>query len=131
MAQLDTIEVVKGHSAKGTGGRPSMRYLYVTPEGSDETHELIDLDTEETPEIVIEVLAKSATSEEAAPGGRQGVPVLPCRAEMLQEILKGMMAKQAVASVPHEGAAARAKAPTQSRAKGKAEALFQAPEVAA
>ncbi|MET7331501.1 hypothetical protein [Nonomuraea sp. NPDC005650] len=50
---------------------------------------------------------------------------------MLQEILKGMMASQAAASVPQEGTPTPAKRPRRSRAKSNAEALFQTPEVAA
>ncbi|MEU4233382.1 hypothetical protein AB0F17_54635 [Nonomuraea sp. NPDC026600] len=179
VTQLDTIEVVKGHSAKGTGGRPSMRYLYVDAQ-VPETNELTNLDVEKTSEIVLEQPAESATTEEAAPE-EEAAPVTetpaflpflsddewdeidavpnvmpepepvaqateestvseeavkaflssPAGAEMLQEILMSMMAKQAAASAPQMGAATKAKAPRRSRAKSNAEALFQAPEVAA
>ncbi|MET9249703.1 hypothetical protein [Nonomuraea sp. NPDC003709] len=184
VAQLDTIEIVKGQSAKGTGGRPSMRYLYVMPEGSDETNELINLGSEEIHEIVTEEPAESATTEETAPEEEAApmtetpafLPFLsddewdeidavpnvmpetepepepvaqateeptvseeavkaflssPAGAEMLQEILMSMMAKQAAASAPQTATVTKAKAPRRSRAKGNAEALFQAPEVAA
>ncbi|WP_043616083.1 hypothetical protein [Nonomuraea candida] len=183
VAQLDTIEVVKGHSAKGTGGRPSMRYIYVDSAPAEETNEL---HSAVTPEIVTEEPAESATTEETAPE-EESVPVAgtpaflpflsdeewdeidaaqsvtpepetapepetveevseepavsedavraflssPAGAEMLQEILMGMMAKQAAANAPEAAAVAKAKAPRRSRAKSTPEALFQAPEVAA
>jgi hypothetical protein len=183
VAQLDTIEVVKGHSAKGTGGRPSMRYIYVDSAPAEETNEL---HSEETPEIVTEEPAKSATTEETTPE-EEPVPVAetptflpflsddewdeidaaqsitpepetapepepveevteepavseeavkaflssPAGAEMLQEILMGMMAKQAAAATPQQATVTKAKAPRRSRAKATPEALFQAPEVAA
>ena len=55
----------------------------------------------------------------------------PAGAEMLQEILMGMMAKQAATNAPQQATVTKAKAPRRSRAKSTPEALFQAPEVAA
>ncbi|GAA3171470.1 YfjI family protein [Nonomuraea roseoviolacea] len=170
VAQLDTIEVVKGHSAKGTGGRPSMRYIYVESAIAEETNEL---DLEVTPEIVTEESAESDAEEETAPeetpaflpylsadewdeidaaqsvtpepepmeqaaeepavseGAVRAFLSSPAGAEMLQEILKGMMAGQAAASVPQEDKAAKVKTPRRSRAKSDAATLFPTPEVAA
>ncbi|WP_431915221.1 DUF3987 domain-containing protein [Nonomuraea jabiensis] len=173
VAQLDTIEVVKGHSAKGTGGRPSMRYIYVDSSITEETNEL---HSEVAPEIVAEKPAESAVPEDGTAPEEETPSFLPfltddewdeidaaqnvtpepetapepepveepavseeavraflsspAGAEMLQEILKGMMASQVV-SAPQEDKATKAKASLRSRTKGTPEALFQAPEVAA
>ncbi|GAA3191824.1 YfjI family protein [Nonomuraea roseoviolacea] len=171
VAQLDTIEVVKGHSAKGTGGRPSMRYLYVDAPTAEETNELV----EETPEILTKEPAESRSREEEAVPVAETPAFLPflsddewdeidaaesntpepepvaqaveeptvseeavkaflsspAGAEMLQEIVMSMMAKQAAAATPEAGTASKARAPRRGRAKSSAEALFQAPEVAA
>ncbi|MET9244483.1 recombinase family protein [Nonomuraea sp. NPDC003709] len=84
-------------------------------------------ETASEPKPVAETPAEPAVSPEAV----RAFLSSPAGAEMLQEILKGMMASQVPASVPQEVTAAKAKAPRRSRAKGTAEASFQAPEVAA
>ncbi|NRQ38269.1 hypothetical protein HII36_41530 [Nonomuraea sp. NN258] len=178
VAQLDTIEVIKGHSAKGTGGRPSMRYIYVDSSPVEETNEL---DLEVAPEIVAEEpselaairedavpmaetpaflpflsddewdeidAAQSVTPEpEMAPEPELAEQAIeepavsedavraflssPAGAEMLQDILKSMMAAQAIANAPEPAATVKAKTPRRTRAKGNAETLFPAPEAAA
>ncbi|GAA3154476.1 DUF3987 domain-containing protein [Nonomuraea roseoviolacea] len=77
-------------------------------------------------ELVEEVTEEPTVSEEAVKAFLSS----PAGAEMLQEILMSMMAKQSVRA-PQASAAPKAKAPRRSRAKSTPEALFQAPEVAA
>ncbi|MEV3983593.1 DUF3987 domain-containing protein [Nonomuraea sp. NPDC049758] len=82
-------------------------------------------ETAPEPEPVEETTEEPAVSEEAVKAFLSS----PAGADMLQEILMSMMAKQAAASLPQ--AATVTKASRRSRAKGTPEALFQAPEVAA
>lgn len=80
---------------------------------------------ETAPEPVAPVTEEPTVSEEAVKAFLSS----PAGAEMLQEILMSMMAKQAAASASQT--ATVTKAPRRSRAKGNAEALFHAPEIAA
>ncbi|MFE3453672.1 DUF3987 domain-containing protein [Nonomuraea sp. NPDC059194] len=73
VAQLDTIEVVKGQSAKGTGGRPTMRYLYVESEVSEETNELLG----QEPAIGVEEAAGTAPPAEQIEAVEESTAFLP------------------------------------------------------
>ncbi|MFD1547178.1 DUF3987 domain-containing protein [Nonomuraea guangzhouensis] len=84
-------------------------------------------ETAPEPEPVEQVTEEPAVSSEAVKAFLSS----EAGAEMLQEILMSMMAKQAAASTPQTATVTKAKAPRRSRAKGNAEALFQAPEIAA
>ncbi|MEV0615026.1 hypothetical protein AB0I81_16995 [Nonomuraea sp. NPDC050404] len=140
VAQSPTVETVEKANVEETTPKeesapvqeaPAVSTFYLSEDEWDEIDAAQSVtpepETAPEPEPVEQATEEPAVSPEAVKAFLSS----EAGAEMLQEILMSMMAKQAAASLPQAGTATKAKTPRRSRAKSTPDALFQAPEVAA